>query len=113
MYSEVLVVYSHHRIMFYYFDLSVVHLFILQTWKVPGVTLAGGEPINMCESWNHTFSHLVGNKHPPLWTPTDALRKDSFSVSCLASTRMWSVTQKTSQTVHKTTPGTALRDMHR
>ncbi len=30
---------------------------------------------------NHAFSHLVGHKHPSLWTLIDALRKDYALVS--------------------------------
>ena len=38
--------------------------------------LTGGDRTNnTCESWNHTFSHLVGHKHLSLWTLIDALRK--------------------------------------
>ena len=57
-------------------------LFTPQIWNVHDVTLAGGDCTNnMCESWNNVFSHLVGHKHPSLWTLIDALRKDCSLVS--------------------------------
>ena len=57
-------------------------LFPPQTWNVHDVTLTGGDRTNnMCESWNHAFSHLVGHKHPSLWTLIDSLRKDYALVS--------------------------------
>ncbi|XP_066943129.1 uncharacterized protein [Macrobrachium rosenbergii] len=57
-------------------------LFPPQIWNVHDVTLAGGNRTkNMCKSWNNVFSHLVGHKHPSLWTLIDALRKDCSLVS--------------------------------
>ena len=57
-------------------------LFPPQTWNVHDITLAGEDRTNnMCESWNHGFSHLVGHNHPSLWNLIDAFRKDYALVS--------------------------------
>ncbi|KAF0708671.1 Uncharacterized protein FWK35_00033033 [Aphis craccivora] len=44
-------------------------MFPPETWNVHQTTLENNHRTNnVCESWNNRFCHLVGGKHPSIWT---------------------------------------------
>ena len=55
--------------------------FAPDTWNVHQATVTDGHRTNnVCESWNNGFKHLVGHKHPSIWTAINCLKKDSTLV---------------------------------
>ncbi|XP_053391565.1 uncharacterized protein LOC123557308 [Mercenaria mercenaria] len=50
-------------------------------WNVHEATLQDRDRTNnQCESWNHSFKHLVGHSNPSLWTVVSCLNKDATMV---------------------------------
>lgn len=57
-------------------------LFPPAVWNVHEATLCGSPRTNnFCESWNHTFSKLVGHAHPSLYVLISSLQEDESMAS--------------------------------
>ena len=57
-------------------------LFPLPLWNVHEETLADGDRTNnLCETWNKSFSVLVGHNHPSVLTTVEAFQSDLAVVS--------------------------------
>ena len=52
-------------------------LFPPQMWNVHNATLRGdARTNNLCETWNNSFSQLVGHKHPSVWRLLTHIKED-------------------------------------
>jgi hypothetical protein len=55
-----------------------------EVWNVHGATINDDPRTNnQCEGWNNRFFHLVGYKHPPIWTLIDAIKKEECKTRTL------------------------------
>lgn len=52
-------------------------MFPPETWNVHQTTLDNNQRTNnVCESWNNRFCHLVGGKHPSIWTLINKIKNE-------------------------------------
>jgi len=59
-------------------------MFPPETWNVHRTALDNNHrnrTNNICESWNNRFCHLVGGKHPSIWTLITKI-KNEMSADC-------------------------------
>ena len=53
----------------------------IEVWNVYQATMDGtGRTNNVCESWNHSFGHLVGHKNPCLYHVINSMIGDQLGV---------------------------------
>ena len=53
----------------------------IEVWNVYQTTMDGtGRTNNVCESWNHSFGHLVGHKNPGLYHIIKSMSRDQLGV---------------------------------
>ena len=55
-----------------------------ELWNVHEATLNGAPRTNnQCEGWNNIYFHLVGYKHPSIWTLVEAIQMENRKVVML------------------------------
>jgi len=65
-------------------------LFPRLLWNVHNVTLAGEDHSNnLCESWNCSFTSLVGHHLPSLWMLIEALQQDEALATTAIAQESW------------------------